>query len=175
MAHSSNMAKSCCALVGSWLRVSVPVPGPLPPSVVDNIFSLISLIFFAFFPALRVFSRNYQQFSGNQRFGNLCMVKICQVCGMWATDKDNQGHQITMSIEKTEIDLGEYLSARGGVAETCALSGAPMPGENAPTLMAQYLKQDGMELPMTKNMSNDIGSLVSQKPSIKSPGQKFGG
>lgn len=81
-----------------------------------------------------------------------------------------------MSIDKVEIDLGDYLTARGGVAETCALSGSPMPGENAPGLMAQYMKQDGMELPMAKNIAqNDIGSLVRSKPATSLPGQKLGG
>ena len=80
-----------------------------------------------------------------------------------------------MSIDKIEIDnLGDYLTQRGGVDFTAPQAGAPMPGENAPSLMAQYLQQDGMDLPMAKNMSNDIGSLVSRKPAA-APGQKFGG
>ncbi len=78
-----------------------------------------------------------------------------------------------MSIEKFEIDnLGDYLAQRGGVDMTVPQSGAPTPGENAPSLLANRLKQDGMTLPMAKN---DIGSLVSQKPTMPLPGRKMGG
>ncbi len=81
-----------------------------------------------------------------------------------------------MSIDKIEIDnLGDYLAQRGGVDFSTPQAGSPMPGENAPGLMAQYLKQDGMDLPQARNMSNDIGSLVSRKPTAAPPGQKFGG
>lgn len=77
-----------------------------------------------------------------------------------------------MGIEKFEIDnLGDYLTQRGGVDMTVPQAGMPMPGENAPSLMANHLRQDGIELPMAKN---DIGSLVSQKPSLPLPTRKMG-
>lgn len=80
-----------------------------------------------------------------------------------------------MSIDKFEIDnLGDYLAQRGGVDMIVPQAGSPMPGENAPSLLANRLQEDGMKLPMAQN---DIGSLVSQKPApvMALPGQKMGG
>ncbi len=48
-----------------------------------------------------------------------------------------------MSIDKFEIDnLGDYLAQRGGVDMTVPQAGSPMPGENAPSLMANHLQQE---------------------------------
>ncbi len=68
-------------------------------------------------------------------------------------------------------DLTGYLASRGGVADTFPQAGSPLPGENGPTLMGARCQQDGHELPMAKN---DIGSLVSSKPSV-SQTPKMGG
>lgn len=71
-----------------------------------------------------------------------------------------------MSIEKAEItDLSGFLASRGGVADTFPQCGAPMPGNNGPSLMATRCQQDGQEFPVAKN---DIGSLVApSSPAFK--------
>ncbi len=77
-----------------------------------------------------------------------------------------------MSIDKIEIDPGTYFAARGGIDFSVPQAGSPMPGQNAPSLLANDLQSRGIDLPQAKN---DIGSLVSQKPAISLPGRKMGG
>lgn len=67
------------------------------------------------------------------------------------------------SMIDTAMDLTDglagYLASRGGVANTFPQSGSPLPGENAPSLMAAHLKQDGMDMPVAKQ-DQDFKSLV---------------